>query len=325
MKAIRKITFWGFVLSMCSCNPAGTMEERHVDVAKQVSFTLIPMECEDAQSRISMDASANYSWEKNDIVGIFPTKGGQVDFSIPEEQAGKPTIKFDGGGWSLKSGQFYYAYAPFNFYNRNKQSIPFSYLGQEQDGSVEDRRKHLSNYLFFASIPTKKEDEALTLQFGHVGAVLNVSLTLPVATTYASMTIFTTNGAKVLPVKKEFNLETTLINNTNVSIDETVTEYSDRLTLNLKNVTTLEPNEVVDLCMAFPSFSAEGVYLGVVVYDVFGFKYSANLLRVDNGTHAEAKFSKNRYQRRKASPVLNENFNFGVSNWGTGSNTQGDV
>ena len=318
------MTFLGFVLTMCSCNPTGTMEEQH-DVTKQVSFTLTPIECEDVQSRISMDASANYSWEKNDIVGIFPTKGGQVDFSIPEEQVGKPTIKFDGGGWSLKSGQFYYAYAPFNFYNSNRKSIPFSYLGQEQDGNVEDHRKHISNYLFFASIPAKREDEALTLQFGHVGAVLNVSLTLPVATTYASMTIFTTNGAKVLPVKKEFNLETTEINGSVVSIDETVTEYSDRLTLNLKNVTTSEPNEVVDLCMAFPSFSADGVYLGVVVYDIFGFKYSANLLRVDDGTHAKAIFSRNRYQKRKASPVLDENFNFGKNNWGQGSNTQGSI
>lgn len=325
MKTINQITFWGVVFTMCSCNPTGTMVEQHDDITNQVSITITPMECEDTQSRVSTDAGANFLWEENDIIGIFPTKGGQVDFSIPKEQAGKTSVIFDGGGWDLKPNQSYYAYLPFNFYNRNKQSIPFSYIGQEQDGSVEDRRKHISSHLFFASVPTEKKNAALTLNFGHVGSVLNVYLTLPVATTYASMTIFTTNGAKVLPVKKEFNLETTQINGSVVSIEETVTEYSDRLTLNLKNVTTSEPNEVVHLCMAFPSVSAGTHPLGVVVYDMFGFKYSANLLRYDNGNQAYATFSRNKYQERKASPVLDENFNFGKNNWGQGTNTQGGV
>ena len=294
------------------------------DDAKQVSFTITPMECEEPQSRVSTDDKADFLWEESDIIGIFPTKGGQVDFSIPKEQAGQPTVTFDGGGWALKADQSYFAYLPYNFFNREKQSIPFSYSGQVQDGNVKDRRSHISNHLFFASVPTTKQGEALTLQFGHVGSVLNVWLTLPVATTYTSMTIYTTDGAKVMPVEKEFNLETTQINGSAVSIEETVTEYSDRLTLNLKNVTTSEPNEVVHLCMAFPSVSADTHPLGVVVYDKFGLKYSANLLKND-GSQAYATFSRNKYHNRKASPVLNENFNFGLSNWEQGSNIQGGV
>ena len=55
------------------------------------------------------DGGASFTWDEDDVIGIFPDKGDQVSFAM-DEGAGTQTATFSGGGWALKSSAKYAAY-----------------------------------------------------------------------------------------------------------------------------------------------------------------------------------------------------------------------
>lgn len=296
------------IFAICSCDSAGTIAEPIESMNKDVNEVLVaikPMESEDVLSRLATsDNDVVFTWELNDTIGIFPSQGGQVEFPITAESVGSSNAEFTGGGWALKADYTYSAYYPFYFYNRKATKIPISYVGQTQDGLGNN--SHLSDYVCLASGPVKVENGSLTFPLMHVGSVLRLTLTLPKATTYTSLTVYT--DAKVLPVKKTINLQ-------DAENKEEVVELSDRITLNLKNVKTTTTNEEAVFWLGFPSVSQGTHPLKVVIYDKYGFTYVGDIFKNDD-TPAFASFTKNKHQKRKASPVLTEGFNFGLDGWG---------
>lgn len=295
------------LVTLCSCSSndalPGTRDEEVVD---KIQVMIAPMEGEETSSRLmANDDVSSYLWELNDTIGIFPTKGGQVEFVIDESGAGGTFANFDGGGWGLKTAYNYSAYYPYNFYNRDAKAVPISYLGQIYDAQAEKERAHLRDYMFCACAPISTDGKLLSFNLAHLGNLMKLTLTLPEATSYTSFAVYT--DAKVLPVKKNINLQTG-------TVTETVTELSDRLTVELKNVTTTKANEEVVVWIAFPSVSEAEHPLKVVVYDRYGFAYVANILNAQ-GAQAYASFTANKWQRRFAAPVLGDGFQSGISGW----------
>ena len=299
--------------SICSCDSTGTIEKPMHEDVNEVFVTVKPMEGEMSSSRLATSDAVEFIWEFNDTIGIFPSQGGQVEFPITEESVGKSSANFTGGGWALKAGYSYSAYYPFDFYNRNATQVPISYLGQTQDGRGTKARAHLSDYVCLASGPVFVENGALRFPLSHVGSVLVLTLTLPEATTYTSLSVFT--DAKVIPVRKTINIH-------DAEVTETVTELSNRVTLNLKDIKTTQPNEEVVFWLAFPSVAEGSRALKVVVYDKYGYSYVGNICK-NTGEQAMVSFTKNKFQRRYASPVLTEGFNFGVGGWGSDGTDHG--
>lgn len=301
------------ILTICSCDSAGTIVEPVRADVEEVFVTVKTMEREDGMSRLATSEAVVFTWELNDTIGIFPSKGGQVEFPITEESEGKSNATFTGGGWALKAGYQYSAYYPFNFYNRDLTAVPISYIGQTQDGLNGNPRAHLSNYIYLASAPVEVQNGSLTFPLLHVGSVLRLALVLPEATTYTSLAVFT--DAKVLPVKKTINL-------CDSELPENVTELSDRITLNLKNIKTTQENEEVVFWLAFPSVSQGTHALKVAVFDKYGHAYVGEIWKSED-TPAMASFTRNKYQMRYASPVLTEGFSFGYGDWGSDGNDYG--
>ena len=91
------------------------------------------------------------AWAKNDTIGIFPSKGGQVEFPI-EEGTGSKQALFDGGDWALKAGRAYAAYYPFNRWNtfrdsnNDKQMILLAGIGVAM-GNADDDIKQVADFI----------------------------------------------------------------------------------------------------------------------------------------------------------------------------------
>lgn len=314
MKYARLLGIPALMFVFCSCSVKDTIEQTDNEYVEEVFIKIEPMEKEESSSRVVPEKVGNqlsYPWELNDTLGIFPTKGGQVEFVISEEFAGKISATFDGGGWGLKNNYTYSAYYPFNFYNRDSKAIPFSYIGQVQKGNND--RSHLRNYYVSTSSPTTVENNKLYFNLVHVGSILNLKLIMEDPNTYSSVTVFT--EGKVIPVKKTVDLQ----DNDN---PQTIIEYSDRVSIGLENIQTTSVNDTIHVWMAFPSMTESTYPLKVVVYDSQNFPYTANITRLD-GTPAYASFSKHRWQERKAHPVLKPGFNLNVGGWGSDDEDHG--
>ena len=76
----------------------------------------------DGETRSSVnigESGASFTWDEDDVIGIFPDKGDQVSFAM-DEGAGTQTATFSGGGWALKSSSTYAAYYPHVYENRDR-------------------------------------------------------------------------------------------------------------------------------------------------------------------------------------------------------------
>ena len=303
---MKKIFFFCLV-GLCSCTQNQNLEEISDNEIKSVEVSILPSENE-IESRLEVTSALKYLWELNDTIGIFPNKGGQVEFPVEAESVGNSKADFNGGGWALKGGYTYSAYYPFNFYNRNATKIPFSYEGQVLQG--KDNRKHLSNYALMISNPTTVENGQLVFSMKHVGCMFQLNLTMPEAKTYSSLDLYA--DSEIIPVKKYFNILKS-------GAPSEILACSSHLSVVLKNVQTTSANEKIVLWVAFPTMNQPAKTLKVVVKDSQGYVYVGDVSRLNpDKTTGSYDFFLNLntggYQL-KASPVLTDGFTGGIEDW----------
>ena len=143
----------------------------------------------DGETRSSVtigDSGASFSWDEDDVIGIFPDKGDQVSFAM-EEGAGTKTAKFSGGGWALKSSAKYAAYYPHVYENRDLTAIPVSYIGQAQNGNANT--DHIGAYDFMAAGVSTPENGAVAFDMQHLGALVQLTLTIPTPSTLSKLVL----------------------------------------------------------------------------------------------------------------------------------------
>ena len=194
-----------FLLFITSCTEK---EEVINNNQVRILFSVDDFESRNA-SRTSVDPSNNYAitWASGDVIGIFPRKGYQEPFSIPEEQVGKSKAEFDGGYWALKDGLEYNAYYPFDKANfesaEMKTQIPVTYLGQEQNGTTCS----IGSYDYTYSDWNVAEKGVVSFKFHHIGSFLVMSVPLPKTGTYTSVSL--NADAKIIPTKGTYDLTAT--------------------------------------------------------------------------------------------------------------------
>lgn len=131
----------------------------------------------DTRSSVTIgESGASFTWDEDDVIGIFPDKGDQVSFAM-EQGAGTQTATFTGGGWALKSSAKYAAYYPHVYENRDLTKIPVSYVGQIQNGN--NNTDHIGAYDFMAASVATPSNGAVAFDMQHLGAL--VQLTVNVA------------------------------------------------------------------------------------------------------------------------------------------------
>lgn len=269
-RIMNKRIFWGIgifsvavLMGACSDNyeNLGNGEEEIPGIEpREVVFSLKNFE-EDDRSRTNLEVNESgvtFTWAKDDTLGIFPSQGDQVSFAM-DEGAGTANAVFSGGSWELKKSSTYYAYYPFSrkYFDgqSSKNKIWVNYKGQSQDGN--NSTATIGKYDFMNAASTSPEEGRLLFEFSHLGALVQLSVTVPEKMTVKKMALATENEEFL--IEGYYNLE-----------DEIPVYVAERkskvLSLAMKNV-ECEANATVTGYLMVPPTDLTGKTLTVRVYD----------------------------------------------------------
>ena len=227
---------------------------------REVVFSLKNFEADD-RSRTNLEVNESgvtFTWAKDDTLGIFPSQGDQVSFAM-DEGAGTANAVFSGGSWELKKSSTYYAYYPFSrkYFDgqSSKNKIWVNYKGQSQDGN--NSTATIGKYDFMNAASTSPEEGRLLFEFSHLGALVQLSVTVPEKMTVKKMALATENEEFL--IEGYYNLED--------GIPAYVAERKSKvLSLAMKNV-ECEANATVTGYLMVPPTDLTGKTLTVRVYD----------------------------------------------------------
>lgn len=168
-------------LAGCSSEIEGTIDEDstivnsiHVSVLEPTSEGDEIEETRLVSSYSTSTKLVEFSYEVGDQIGIFPTEGSPIAFTSGESG---PSVTIDAGAWQTKAGYTYATYYPYSYLNQDKSAVPFSYLGQVQDG--DNNAAHLSSSMLLAAGKATPKNGSFNVKLSKVGAVLRLGIKLP--------------------------------------------------------------------------------------------------------------------------------------------------
>ena len=233
-KSIYKVIILLTFAITSACSEDSIININNYDYLQEISITGKNFQIEDdTRSSVTISESGvSFTWDEDDVIGIFPNKGDQVSFAM-EEGAGTQTASFSGGGWALKSSAKYAAYYPHVYENRDLTAIPVSYIGQNQNGNANT--DHIGAYDFMAAGVSTPSNGYVAFDMQHLGSLVQLTITIPKPSTLKKV---------VLNSSTKFT-ETGTINLTSESPSIIAETQSNKIEIALDNVTTTEANEKV--------------------------------------------------------------------------------
>jgi len=236
--------------------------------AGQVTLTSEPYTFEDGTRTVLTNTGSNieFKWKNGEAIGIFPvapTTNNQAK-QVLNVSGEATSATFDGAGWALLKGNTYAAYSPYVdvLGSTPYSAVPISMTGQTQDGNGS--LTHIGNKYDFmyasASVPSEGN---VNFAFNHVGSIIMLELTMPVAGTWSSATLIGTDN--VFTTSATMNVSTGAV--TSVS-------KSNSISLALENVSTTAANQTITLYMSALPCTTGALTLKV---NNSGTEYSANL------------------------------------------------
>lgn len=259
------------LLLLSSCESDDSMVEKHEQCCS-ITVVCDNLKDGDASTRVAIDLSTGnprFPFLATDTLGIFPSTGDQVSFSL-SGSAGTTSATFDGGGWRLKNDMTYYAYLPFSRVNytadSQREKIPVSYLGQKQ--SVPNSTSEIGNYVYMTSEGVIPDNSQLKFRMRHVGALARVGITVPAAAIYSKLYILAEDDV--------FFTQGTL-NLTSDEITLSPVRRSNRIELNLNNqkFTSSDVGSSYNYYMMIPPCDCGNQSLKIVMVDSYGNTYTA--------------------------------------------------
>lgn len=249
-KLITRSTALLFLFAVVACSEDALVENipTNDDTIKEICITGKDFQF-DSETRSSVtisESGASFTWDEDDVIGIFPNTGDQVSFAM-DEGAGTQTATFSGGGWALKSSATYAAYYPHVYENRDMTQIPVSYVGQTQNGN--NNTDHIGAYDFMAAGVSTPSNGKVAFAMQHLGCLVQLKIKMPQPTTLekikliSATALFTEKGTIDLTAKNvEINgnrlsggIEIDLQNIQTTTANEEVTIYFMMAPVNLKD------------------------------------------------------------------------------------------
>lgn len=198
-----------------------------------------------------------FAWEQGDRIGIYPSAGTQIAFSI-KSGTGQNSATFDGGAWILSQEETYAAYYPYDESNpEDRTALRFSYEGQSQTGNAS--MAHLGTHDLMATGATQALNEELNFQFKHLNCVAQMKLTVPIAATFNKLVIRCNEEAIFT---KTANLDLSGIGYTYSS-----NEMTHQLEMDLTEVASTEINQLLTFYMMLPPVDMSGKTVYVTLKD----------------------------------------------------------
>jgi len=256
------------LFAVVACSEDALVENTSVGdgTIKEISITGKDFQF-DGETRSSVTISENgasFTWDEDDVIGIFPNEGDQVSFAM-DNGAGTQTATFSGGGWALKSSATYAAYYPHVYENRDMTKIPVSYVGQTQNGNANT--DHIGAYDFMAASVSTPSNGKVAFDMQHLGCLVQLKITVPNAGTLSSVT---------LTADEEVFVEKGYIDLTATAPSIISTQTASSLNVDLKDVVTTTVNEVVTVYFMMAPMDMTGKTLTVKVGDIVGTVFGRN-------------------------------------------------
>ena len=243
------------LITMVACAELEVSEEANDSInngiLQELSITGKDFQFEEAtRSSVTIgESGASFTWDEDDVIGIFPDKGDQVSFAM-DEGAGTQTATFSGGGWALKSSAKYAAYYPHVYENRDLTKIPVSYVGQTQNGN--GNTDHIGAYDFMAASVTTPEKGAVAFDMQHLGALVQLTITVPEPSTLTKITLSTTSYTYIT--------ETGYVDLSATTPSITASTKSKSIEIRLTDIKTTEANEKVIIYFMMAPADFSGVF-----------------------------------------------------------------
>ena len=167
-----------------------------------------------------------FAWAEGDKVGVYASNS-MASFNIVTIGSDAKSATFDGGGFSLTTGETYYSFSPYNAAGTDKTSAPVSYTGQTQ--SANANASHLGVYDFMTSKAIAYDTNKALFNFAHLGAVMRLKLAITAGINYQSLKITSPDSPFVTAGTVDLTAETPVI---------TATETSNEITLGMDFTTS---------------------------------------------------------------------------------------
>ena len=198
-------------------------------------------------------SGANFLWSAGDKIGIVPTKGAQIYFSV-DKGAGTSTASFDGGDWAMKSTGTFYAYYPlYPDIFLTKDHVSVSYTGQTQQGN--NNNLHTGDYWTLYTGGTTAVGNVLDFSFDHLTSFFKTYVTVP-AGTYNRIAFTAPSAIFIKDGYIDLDSQTPKI---------VGTTFTDELCLDLLDVTFTEETELTGYLVVAP-VDISGIPITVTVY-----------------------------------------------------------
>ena len=256
-----------FLLSIFAISCDELLEERYTnsDEVERISAKIKGFEYDNgdfSRTSISIEKDGpHYAWAVTDTIGIFPSEGRQVEFSMASG-AGSASAVFTGGGWGLKSSSTYAAYFPLiGQYYLDKTNIPVHYTGQAQEGDASTA--HLGMYDYLAAPASEVKNGGVSFDFQRLGCLVQITLTIPEPTSIHSVTLKTEKEAFAVKGKVD-------LTETSPQISPIVS--AKEIELEVKDVATTASNQSVKIYMMLPPADLTGQALKAEVSTEHGRK-----------------------------------------------------
>ena len=230
------------ILLSTSCNNNDFLEQTSsIDEVQTICATIKDFKYDKSEfSRTSIiieEDGPHYAWADTDTIGIFPSTGRQVEFSMASG-AGSTSAIFTGGGWGLKSSSTYAAYFPLvGKYYLDKTKIPVSYVEQKQTGNASTA--HLGAYDYLAAPASETNNGNVAFNFERLGCLVRLIITIPDPATLSKLTL-------KCPQNSYFT-ETGTIDLTTENLTIVPSTESQTMEIELSDITTTEENEQVTI------------------------------------------------------------------------------
>lgn len=208
----------------------------------------------------------SFSWNTDDVVGVYSSSKGLTNFFIDEESISEDgtSATFNGSGFSLTTNSLYYAFYPYCPSALDKTKIPITYNGQilKVNGGFSD----LGSYDYMWARGETNADGKIGFEFSHLGCVVEMKLEVPTTATYKQVRLELEKSQDQISLIKSGTVDLTstepIIYNENTSPSDTIL----RLSLNGEEGIKVDKDSIlhVYMMMAPQDISSKNIVIRLV-------------------------------------------------------------
>lgn len=194
MKTIRLLTLLASLVWLASCSSDNDELFPEPQSDGQIKFEMSFAGEADNNPKTKVSTATNFSstWENGDKIGVYIVKGGGT--LLPSgNYADNIEFTYSSGTWTTSNQQYYpndgddlsfYAYYPYDAGMSNPNAYNFNVPIDQASNNGEYYKK--KNFLWAKQENIAKGDNAITLQFSHALAMIEIAIT---DNTYSSSTV----------------------------------------------------------------------------------------------------------------------------------------